>query len=249
MTREFAEERIKKAQETIEKKASLIEKKKATIEKKTADLKKLGFEYEAVKNLRTCDLVAQGVTQETAYKVIDLVWSIDGCYGSIKSAEDAIKDKELALVGYNKALEEIEQTEKIIANEIPEALQAARIELVARWTRYDLEEKAQMLKDRAEMDWKEFSKKWKYSRQMDLSRTEEEFRKINEREATLWMLDLYRRVKDITGDITDASDIRFAGKALNGTITGKNGIARVETIGAGGYNIQRFHLRVLVHKH
>ena len=48
--------------------------------------------------------------------------------------------------------------------------------------------------------------------------------------------------------ITDCSYIRWGGKCLDGYIVGKNGKASVETIGAGGYNIQRWHLRTLVHK-
>ena len=58
--------------------------------------------------------------------------------------------------------------------------------------------------------------------------------------------DLYNRVVAFTGEITDASGIRWGGKCLDGIIIGKEGKAIVETIGAGGYNIQRWHLRTLV---
>lgn len=247
MTREFAEERIKKAQEIIEKKTKTIEKKTKSIEKKIAELAKLGYTYEG-REMHPSELQALGMTRETANDASWITYDIENLKDDIERGQKEIKEKQESLEKYQKALEEIAQTEKIIANDIPEAMKQARAELVERWTRYDLEEQAQMLKDRAEMEWKEFSKKWSYSARERLYKSEEDFRRENERESTIWMLDLYNRVKDITGDIIDASDIRWGGKALNGWIKGKNGNARVETIGAGGYNIQRFHLRVLVHK-
>ena len=61
--------------------------------------------------------------------------------------------------------------------------------------------------------------------------------------------DIINRTVKITGPITDASNLKVGGKGdLNGFIIGENGKAKVETIGAGGWNIQRWHLRTLVHQ-
>ena len=58
---------------------------------------------------------------------------------------------------------------------------------------------------------------------------------------------LVLRVKEITGKITDASGLYIGGNGeINGIVTGENGKAKVETISAGGYNIQCWHFRVLV---
>lgn len=58
---------------------------------------------------------------------------------------------------------------------------------------------------------------------------------------------LIARVEKKTGKITDASALRVASNAeLNGKVIGEKGEAYVETITAGGYNIQCLHYRVLV---
>ncbi len=58
---------------------------------------------------------------------------------------------------------------------------------------------------------------------------------------------LIKRVKEITGKITDASYLTIGDNAeINGIVIGEKGKAKVETISAGGYNIQCFHYRVLV---
>ena len=58
------------------------------------------------------------------------------------------------------------------------------------------------------------------------------------------------RISIVVGVITDASGL-FIGKTggIEGLIRGTIGVARIETIGAGGYNIQCFHYRTLVHKY
>ena len=61
--------------------------------------------------------------------------------------------------------------------------------------------------------------------------------------------ELVNKVTDITGEITDITRLYVANDgSLNGVIIGENGTAKVETIVAGGYNIQCLHYRVLVHK-
>ena len=61
--------------------------------------------------------------------------------------------------------------------------------------------------------------------------------------------DIIERTNEIVGTITDASNLKVSrNQNLNGYIIGEKGKAKVETIGAGGYNIQRFHFRTLVHE-
>ena len=60
---------------------------------------------------------------------------------------------------------------------------------------------------------------------------------------------IIERVNAICGKITDASFLTVGAKGdLNGYIKGERGRASVQTIGAGGYNIQCFHFRTLIHE-
>ena len=60
---------------------------------------------------------------------------------------------------------------------------------------------------------------------------------------------IIERTNAIVGQITDANELRIGDKGdLNGYILGTRGTAKVQTIGAGGYNIQCFHFRTLIHK-
>ena len=72
--------------------------------------------------------------------------------------------------------------------------------------------------------------------------------KTIEKEKNDKLLDLMSRVTRITGVITDAGYLRIHNGELNGIIVGEKGSVTVNTIGAGGYNIQRFHWRTLVKK-
>ena len=60
---------------------------------------------------------------------------------------------------------------------------------------------------------------------------------------------IIERTNQIVGVITDASNLKVGAKAdLNGYIIGTKGTAKVQTIGAGGYNIQCFHFRTLINE-
>lgn len=63
------------------------------------------------------------------------------------------------------------------------------------------------------------------------------------------LADLISRINKVVGTITDATHLYIGnGGNINGFVIGTEGKAKVETIGAGGYNIVCFHFRTLVHE-
>lgn len=76
---------------------------------------------------------------------------------------------------------------------------------------------------------------------------EEKLTKHLKREAESKYDDIINRTNKIVGTITDATHLHIGVKGdLEGYIIGDYGKAHVQTIGAGGYNIQCFHFRTLV---
>lgn len=60
---------------------------------------------------------------------------------------------------------------------------------------------------------------------------------------------IIERTNDIVGQITNANNLKIGAKGdLNGYIIGTNGTAKVQTVGAGGYNIQCYHFRTLINQ-
>ena len=60
---------------------------------------------------------------------------------------------------------------------------------------------------------------------------------------------IVERASFYCGKIEDAAGLRVGGKGeLDGIVIGNKGKCHIETIGAGGYNVQCFHFRVLVHE-
>lgn len=63
------------------------------------------------------------------------------------------------------------------------------------------------------------------------------------------LLDLISRIMSTVGTITDAAALYIGPEGdINGIIVGTEGKAKIQTIGAGGYNIQCFHFRTLIHE-
>lgn len=78
-------------------------------------------------------------------------------------------------------------------------------------------------------------------------RSAEYIEKAIQQEAQDKGIEIASRVADKCGQIVNAAGIKIgANGSINGLIIGTNGSAEVETIFAGGYNVQCLHFRVLV---
>ena len=82
---------------------------------------------------------------------------------------------------------------------------------------------------------------------------DDEIHEKNVRAGKSLVIDLYNRVAEIVGKFENADNLKVTRgnkdiAVINGTVEGNGRIAKVQSVGAGGYNIQRFHIRTLVHE-
>lgn len=204
---------------------------------------------------------AYEVRKETGNdKAFDVVYAYED---AIRNAEESSKKEPEVEAIYKNWVKKYNDAIKFTAevDEMPEIFKTTIKELATRWTGYDIERREKMKEARKAVDaipyagdtrkahmdaYNAYRKKYSYGTEQRYNKTDEEFYKINEDSATAFVKDLVHRIKNKCGEITDMKNIHFSGNALNGFVEGTLGRAYVETIIAGGYNIQREHYRVLV---
>ena len=224
---ENAEKKIEKKRVTIVQKQSLIDKKQRTYESKYSD-------------------------NPNYPEALTLKWDIEHYTDDISRLEREIAETTLTLDNYRKQLTGLMERVSVLITDMPDVLKGLQEELVERWDKWDIERRDRIQEDYQELDYKEFSRKYTHADVTFKAKSDEQIHDDNVQSAENLIIDLIYRVRKITGEITDWSDIRATNgtggfTVLNGTVIGKEGIARIESITAGGYNIQRLHIRVLVH--
>ena len=222
-----AENKIGKKQRTILKKQELIAKKQHILD---------------TKNLDNSD----------SPEARSLKWDIEHYTDDISRLEREIAETTLNLDNYRKQLTGLVERVSVLITDMPDILRELQEELVMRWDKWDMERRDKIIADYRELDYKEFSNKYTHADAVFKGKSDEQIHDDNVQASEDLIIDLIYRVRKITGEITDWSDIRASAgtsgfTVLNGTVIGKEGIACVESITAGGYNIQRLHIRVLVH--
>lgn len=248
MKLEILQERKAKAEAKLEKKAGTIEKKTVQIEKTKAKLAKLGYAGDVKRNelgnLRDTDL-------DLFYDVIDLVWKRDGLEEDVERNTKELENIKLTIAKYDEQIAKAIETGRVLETEVPEMLKKMARELVEYWDKTDIERRDYMRERYKELGYTEFIKNHSYRNYEFMQTSNDEIHVKNERDAKILVLDLYNRVKDITGPVKDWAGLyatvgTHGFTVLNGIVRGENGDAKVESIYAGGYNIQRLHVRVLV---
>ena len=222
-----AENKIGKKQRTILKKQELIVKKQNLLDTKY--------------------LVNQDSPEARTLK-----WDIEHYTDDISRLEREIAETTLALDNYRKQLTGLMERVSVLITDMPDVLRKLQEELVMRWDKWDIERRDKIIADYRELDYKGFSRKYTHADVVFKGKSDEQIHDDNVQASEDLIIDLIYRVREITGEITDWSNIRATAgtggfTVLNGTVIGKEGIACVESITAGGYNIQRLHIRVLVH--
>ena len=160
--------------------------------------------------------------------------------------------RQLTLDNYRIQLTRPVERVSVLITDMPDGLKGLQKEIVERWDKWDIERRDRIQADYREFDYKEFSRNYTHTDMIFKNKSDEQIHDDDVQSAENLIIDLIYRVRKITGEITNWSNIRVTAgtggfTVLNGTVIGKEGIACVESITAGGYNIQRLHIRVLVH--
>ena len=222
-------DRIDNAVSRISRKEGTIAKKTALIEKKTAKIATLTDEHE----------------------IRWMQFEIETLKADIERANDEINETKANIEKYRAQLAGEIEKESIIIKEIPESMKRMQTELVENWDEYDKARRDRLNAKYRELGYKDFMKNHNRADYEFRLLTDEQIHESNMKDAKSLILNLYNRIKDITGEVTDWSGIKatvgtWGMTVLNGLVIGKQGRAEVESIFAGGYNIQRLHVRVLV---
>ena len=201
------------------------------------------------------------VVESKVWFANEFVEYTENCKKEIRIANRELEEAKAQLVKYQNQLEVEEQKEAAI-NELPEIFNEVREMLINAWDLFDkqlrdrIKEEVKKLSGLPYAQWKEARRavveKYGWSYEERARETDEHIHQENEKAAKAVILDLVNRVAEKTGEITSYAGLHLdrnnQGYAcLNGLVVGKNGKAKVESILAGGYNIQRLHIRVLVH--
>lgn len=216
-----AENKIAKKTATIEKKTNLIAKKRAALEKMTDEHDRFWTE---------CDI--EHLTED------------------IERNGKEIKELRKSLETYKKQLDGEMKREAEIS-ELPQNLKTMQSDLVKEWDAYDMKRRDHLNEEYKRLGWEKFCKRYGASAYDEKDWSDEKIHDNNVQDAKMMILNLIYRVRDKVGEITDWRNVRctagtWGGPVLNGWIEGTQGRCMVESIGAGGYNIQRYHIRVLV---
>lgn len=160
-----------------------------------------------------------------------------------------------------KKQEEKKAAKQATLDDMPEALKEFADKMVKSWSEWDKGYRSFLKKEYKEMNskypansiqgYRDFIEKYKYSGYQFMRITDQEIEETNKKDMEHLILNLLERVTEKTGKITDASGLIVTSgnqgyAVINGLVIGENGNAVVESIGAGGYNIQRYHIRTLV---
>ena len=247
MNRTEIMEKLEKAREAVTKKVNTLERHHKRLEKLNGIIDQSGYTLEEINTWVWSD---DKVKNDLMWKAFD----IQHCLEDIERTETAIEDKKKIVEKWEAKLVDVTEKERIFNSEMPAVIIEFRDKLIARWDEWDLEERAKLREAYRALGYREFMKKFKYIGYKTLHMTDEEIHKENTRASNAICINLWNRVKETVGEVTDCFDLHvtsgneWEGCAINGIVRGTEGMCEVVSILAGGYNVQKLHIRTLVKK-
>ena len=223
------------------------------------------------------ELVRQNRSASDSEVVYWLNCDLEDCIESIRNNEEAIKNKLQTISRYEDLLQKALVKEESLRN-LPESMIELKERTITAWDAWDAKRKEAVRQAHTDYyALSDESRKAHYAKNDDLAKdlekkmndiyqsfssfewhelycmSEEEIHRRNVQGAEDLVENLYDRVCQIVDTIEDASDLKVtAGNegfaVINGTVKGHGKVAKVQSVGAGGWNIQRWHIRTLVHE-
>lgn len=248
-------QRMKASKDAYEKQLKTIERHKKSIAKKEIEIKAQGGDLSK--------------TSSDYFHSNDLYWlfsNLEGAKENLENAEKKLRQLEVTIAKWEQKVKDNEAKKEKIEQDVPQAIKdflndwadKAFNWYIERLTAYrKLRNKIGSDYNLGEIDYPEYKSKLKDLKDkyydtilgilLNSTSPVSKLRSIIEKDKENKTLDLIRRVESITGKIIDAKHLEVSEKGeLDGIVIGEIGKAKVETISAGGYNIQCFHYRVLV---
>jgi hypothetical protein len=241
--------KIEKLNELIVKTEEKINKKNTTIKKKQIKIAKLQKKVTIDKTYEELTYIPSEERTDEIREQMLILLDIEELRSDIKRAEKDITELENKLNDYK--IQKQQESKK--ESEVPEVLKQLMENIVTENDKADLEYQKHLKTKYNELGYKDFVKKYKHTKYEFIWKKEEAIHEDNVNYAKNLIYDLINRTQETIGVITSWSNIIITQgthgiPALNGVVEGENGKARLESIFAGGYNIQKLHIRVLVKK-
>ena len=256
----MTDEKMTKALEALEKAQRTVARHEAKIAKLEAEIAKSGISYdEAWENrfqkdehgeilMKTEILWGQEmkcyVKNEECFAQLDRYSKLESAKEDLKNAQKKVEIKQRSVDKITEETKEKEREARILKN-LPPILKKMMDQLEEIWNKQDKEERDEMTQKKIELGIRKFHEQYGHCEL--IGQTDAQIEKNNHMNAVFYVTDLYRRLGDKVGDITSWEGIHGNGVALNGWVYGTKGTAHIETIRAGGYNIQRLHVRTIIH--
>ena len=244
MTRQEIEARLAKAQEAVTKKENLLQKYIKKEGKIRQQIIEAGWDIDAGRYQK------HGTPEHN-----DCYWTfcdLSDVEDSIKRTRKAIEEKKGIVQKWESKL--ADQIQKEAEKDlIPDILKQYEGVLIDHFDKNDEDRKSFLKAQYKELGYEKFCKKYHGTGYNLMHESAEESHKKNVRTAEALVKNLWVRVEDICKDVDDcelflSNANEWEGICINGFVKGTAGTAKVESILAGGYNIQKLHIRTLVHR-
>lgn len=243
-------EKMEKAQAALEKRYKTTEKYVAQLEKMKANILSVGVVVE--KDFEDLNSIKWNEEKRAAYKNAcgrDMYWDLCDYTSKevdIKDSEKKYKEQAKIVANWTDKYNKAVVTESVLYTKIPEAFLGWRDDMIAYWDEWDVKRRDKLSEEYNEVGWKKFTRQHPYSDYEFISFSDERIHNQNLNAANSMVLDLYSRIFKYTGEITDIANLHIRNGHINGFVVGERTAVEVTSILAGGYNIQRLHVRVLV---